>query len=251
MPLTVSFGQEKLLDGVTITPDEFYRRLSSENVFPTTTQPSPGAFSEIYKKLATRQRNPGRLHSSRSPAPTSRRSMPVPSWRARPRVEVIDSRLVIMGLGLVVMAAAEMAKKGQGIEAIIAMVKNHLPFVALMYFDTLKYLAKGGRRPGAGPARLTTVRQADSDAEDGVVTPLTRLRSMAAGADYLYNYVAGFPHIAELAVEHATTPHEADALTERLGALFPKERILRSTVSPVIGTYAGPNVLAVSLLEAA
>jgi fatty acid-binding protein DegV len=87
--------------------------------------------------------------------------------------------------------------------------------------------------------------------KEGVVTPLTRLRSMASGADYLYNYIKGIPHIEELAVEHATAPHEADALTERLGVLFPKERIYRSTMSPVLGTYMGPNVLSVTALEAA
>jgi len=86
--------------------------------------------------------------------------------------------------------------------------------------------------------------------KDGEMAPLTRVRSRAAGMDYLYNYVAGFPHIEELAVEHATTPDEADRLVERLSSLFPKERIYRSTVSPVIGTYAGPNALAVSVLEA-
>ena len=85
---------------------------------------------------------------------------------------------------------------------------------------------------------------------DGEVYPVTRVRSRAAGIDYLYKYVAGFPKIEELAVEHATTPDEAEQLVERLGSLFPKERIYRSTVSPVIGTYVGPHVLSVTVLEA-
>ena len=76
------------------------------------------------------------------------------------------------------------------------------------------------------------------------------MRSRAAGMDYLYDFVAGFPKIEELAVEHATTPDEADKLIERLSSLFPKERIYKSTVSPVIGTYVGPHVLSVSVLEA-
>jgi len=67
--------------------------------------------------------------------------------------------------------------------------------------------------------------------------------------DYLYNFVAGFSRIEELAVEHATTPDEADRLVERLNSVFPKERIYRSTISPVVGTYAGPGAMAVSVLE--
>ena len=62
--------------------------------------------------------------------------------------------------------------------------------------------------------------------------------------------VAGFAGIQELAVEHTTTPEEADSLTERLAGLFPKERIYRSTVSPVLGTHGGPGALAVTVLEA-
>jgi len=86
--------------------------------------------------------------------------------------------------------------------------------------------------------------------KDGEMAPLTRLRSQAAGMDYLYNFVAGFPHIEELAVEHSTTPDEAGKLVERLGSVFPKERIYRSTVSPVLGVYAGPGAMAVTVLEA-
>ena len=82
------------------------------------------------------------------------------------------------------------------------------------------------------------------------MAPLTRVRSQGAGMDYLYNFVAGFNNIDELAVEHTTIPDEADKLVERLGTLFPKERIYRSTVSPVLGTYAGPNAIAVTVLEA-
>ena len=46
------------------------------------------------------------------------------------------------------------------------------------------------------------------------------------------------------------TDSVADLLVERLSAKFPRERIYRSTISPVIGTYAGPNALAVTVLEA-
>ena len=85
---------------------------------------------------------------------------------------------------------------------------------------------------------------------DGEMAPLTRVRSPAAGMDYLYNFMAGFSKIEALAVEHAATPDEADELVERLSSLFPKERIYRSIVSPVLGTHAGPNAVALTVLEA-
>jgi DegV family protein with EDD domain len=119
-----------------------------------------------------------------------------------------------------------------------------------MAFDTLKYLAKGGR---IGKAQglvgsLLKVRPILT-MKDGEVSPLTRLRSQAAVSDYLYNTIASLKGIEELAVEYATTPDDADALAERLTKIYPKERIYRSTVSPVLGTYMGPNVLSVSYIE--
>jgi fatty acid-binding protein DegV len=75
---------------------------------------------------------------------------------------------------------------------------------------------------------------------------MTRVRSRQAGLDYLYNYVKGLKNIQELAVEYATTPEDAKELKDRLNDLYPKERIVLSTVSPVIGTYAGPHVVCVA-----
>ncbi len=127
------------------------------------------------------------------------------------------------------------------------MTRSHL----IAYFDTLKYLAKGGRI-GKAQGLLGAVLSIKPilTVKNGEMSPLTRLRSRAAGMDYLYNFVAGFSRIEGLAVEHATTPDDADRLVERLGSLFPKERIYRSTISPVVGTYAGPGAMAVSVLEA-
>jgi DegV family protein with EDD domain len=120
---------------------------------------------------------------------------------------------------------------------------------AVMFLDTLKYLAKGGRigRAQGLLGSLLAVKPILTIRE-GEAAPVTRVRSRQAGIDYLCNFVAGFSHIDELAVEHATTPEDAESLTGRLGATFPQERIYHSTVSPVIGTYVGPHVLSVSVL---
>jgi len=168
------------------------------------------------------------------------------------RIEVIDSLTVAMGLGLIVIAAAKAAQAGANLDEIADLVRRAMPRSHfIVYFDTLKYLAKGGR---IGKAKgllgaMLSIKQILT-VKDGEMSPLTRLRSRTAGMDYLYNFVAGFPHIEELAVEHATTPDEADRLVERLSSVFPKERIYRSTVSPVLGTYGGPGAMAVTVLEA-
>ena len=84
--------------------------------------------------------------------------------------------------------------------------------------------------------------------KDGETYPAARERSRAKAIDHLHDFAASYSHIDEMAVEHATTPDEANGLVERLGAKFPEERIYRSKVSPVIGAHVGPRVLGVAVL---
>jgi fatty acid-binding protein DegV len=84
--------------------------------------------------------------------------------------------------------------------------------------------------------------------KDGVVEPAGRARSRSKAIDLLYDFVAGYANIEELAVEGGACPDDVDNLVERLGAVFPKERIYRSRATPVIGTHTGPGLLLVAVL---
>ncbi len=253
VPLTVSFGHESFLDRVDITTDEFYRRLTSENIFPTTTQPAPGAFADIYNKLVEETNEILVIVISSKLSGTYQSATNAKNMVSKKcRIEVIDSTKVAMGFGLLVIAAAQAAQGGANLDEAINIVNKRIPRShSVFYFETLKYLAKGGRI-GKAQGLLGSMLSIKPilTIKDGEMAPLTRVRSKAAGMDYIYNFVTGFPNIEELAVEHCTTPDDADGLVKRLSSLSPKERIYRSTVSPVLGTYAGPNALAVSVLEA-
>ena len=252
VPLTVFFGKESFLDRVTMTTDEFYYRLTHDDTWPTTTQPPPGVFADVYSKLAEETDEILVITLSSKLSGTYESALNAKSLVEKEcRIEVIDSLTVAMGLGLIVIAAAKAAQAGANLDEIVDLVHRAMPRSHfIVYFDTLKYLAKGGR---IGKAQgllgaMLSIKQILT-VKDGEMSPLTRFRSRAAGMDYLYNFVAGFPHIEELAVEYATTPDEADKLVERLNSVFPKERIYRSTVSPVLGTHGGPGAMAVTVLE--
>jgi len=253
VPLTVSFGKESFLDRVTMTTDEFYYKLTHDATWPTTTQPSPGVFADVYNKLAEETDEILAITLSSKLSGTYESALNAKSLVEKEcRIEVIDSLTVAMGLGLIVIAAAKEIQKGANLDEVADLVRRAMPRSHLVaYFDTLKYLAKGGRI-GKAQGLLGAMLSVKPilTVKDGEMSPLTRLRSRTAGMDYLYNFVAGFSRIEELAVEHATTPDDADRLVERLSSVFPKERICRSTISPVVGTYAGPGAMAVSVLEA-
>ena len=106
IPLTVLFGRETFLDRVDITTDEFYRRLTQESIFPTTTQPTPAAFAEAYGKiLATGDDVLAIVISSKLSGTFQSATSAVAMAGGEGRVQVIDSLTTAMGLGLLVIAA--------------------------------------------------------------------------------------------------------------------------------------------------
>jgi len=253
IPLTVMFGRESFLDRITITTDEFYRRLTTQDIFPTTTQPSPSAFAELYDKLAEETEEILVINISSKLSGTYQSAVSaIDMIKKNCRIEVIDSQFVAMGQGLVVLAAANAAQQGASLDELTDFVRNALGRCHwITYFDTLKYLAKGGRI-GKAQGLLGSVLSIKPilTIKEGEIHPVTRLRSKSAGIEYLYNFVTSFHKIEEIAVEHTTLPDEADRLAERFSAAFPNVNIRRSTVSPVLGTYGGPDALAVTVLEA-
>ncbi len=253
VPLYVRFGKQIFRDRVDITSEEFYRRLVNESTLPSTTQPTPNDFAEVYQKLAKETDEILVIVVSSKLSGTYQSATQAKDYlKAKCRVEIVDSMTVAMAEGLIVLSAAKAVREGADLNKVAEMARKAVSRSHLIaYFDTLKYLAKGGRI-GKAQGLLGSVLSVKPilTVKDGEMAPLTRVRSLTAGLDYLYNAVAGYSNIEGLAVEHATTPRDADALVERLGAVFPKERIYRSVISPVIGTYAGPNALALTILEA-
>ena len=252
VPLTVIFGHDSYLDRVTITTDEFYDRLIHGDVLATTTQPAPRDFAAIYNKLAEETDEILVITLSSKISGTYQSAVSAKELVKKDcRIEVIDSGKVAMGLGLIVIAAAKATLTGANLDDLIKLARNSMPRSHLMvYFDTLKYLEKGGRigKAKALVGAMLSIKQILT-IKEGEMAPVTRFRSQSAGMEYLYNFVASFPHVDELAVEHTTLPDEANKLVERLSVLFPAKVIYRSTVSPVMGVYAGPNAIAVTVLE--
>jgi DegV family protein with EDD domain len=252
VPLTVSFGKESFTDRVDISTDEFYHRLATQDIFPTTTQPSPAAFLNAYKKLSKETDEILVVTISRKLSGTFDSANAAIQLLEKPdcRVAVVNSGVTAAALGILTIWAAKQAAAGMGLAELKQAVElKSAETKPVMAFDTLKYLAKGGRvgRAQGLVGSLLSIKPVLTMRE-GVVAPLTRVRSMAAGIEVLYNFVAEHQNIDEMAVEYATTPEVAETLINKLGALYPIENIYRTTVSPVLGAYMGPNVISVSVL---
>ena len=125
VPLTVFFGHESFLDRVTITAEQFYDRLINGNVWPTTTQPPPSTFADIYDKLAEETDEilvvtlSSKLSGTYNSAIGAKDLM-----QKKCRVEVIDSETVAMGLGLIIVATSRVAQSGAKLDELTTFVQR-------------------------------------------------------------------------------------------------------------------------------
>jgi DegV family protein with EDD domain len=255
VPLNIHFGTEigteTYRDGVDLKAEDFYRRLEQSKNLPTTSAPAPGTFAEVYDRLAKETDEILAITISSKLSATYKAAVDGKElMKSQARLEVIDSLSAMVGLGLIVIAAAKAAKAGASLDEVIEVVRSSMGRVDIrIAFDTLEYLRKGGRI-GTAQAFLGSALKVNPilSIRDGVTEGVTRVRCRAKAIDYLGDFVMSFPDVEEVAIEDATTPDETKILAERLYSKFPRERIYWMKVGPVIGTHVGPHVIGVGVL---
>lgn len=251
VPLNVHFGQETYRDGIDITADEFYRRLVSGGVHPTTSAPAPGTFLEAYHSLMQVTDEIIVLTISGGISGTFESALQAKNMLENPcNIEVIDTKLTCGGLFLPALRAAQAARQGEKLDGVAAMVRDVLKRTrAYMIFDTLEYLLKGGRI-GRARALLGSMLKLNPiiTLEDGVIETVAKTRNRTRAKDELFRLVDEAGGVEDLVLETATAYEEMEEMFNRFTTILPPGRIYRSRVSPVIGVHTGPNVLAASFI---
>ena len=252
VPLYVRFGEKVYRDRVDISEDEFYQRLLHDPVHPSTIQPTPQDFASVYQKLSPKADGIVSIHMSAKLSGTYNSALQGKEMIEKGcPIEVVDSQTTSMGLGLIDIAAAIVAKAGEGLPTVMEEVKQAIPSIRLLFLlDTLEYLLLGGRI-GKAKALLGSILNVKPvlTLKDGEVVPAGQVRSRAKGIDRLFDFVKSASNIQDLAVVYNTTPDEAQALEERIGTIFTKEQIKLARVGPMLGVHSGPGALAVALRE--
>lgn len=249
VPLSVIFGEESLLDKVEIGHEEFVRRLkASGKALPTTAQPSIGLFEETYRRLADEGAEQIiSLHLSERLSGTSGAAQLAAAEVAdRVKVEVLDSRSLTLGLGFLALEAARVAATGAELPAVVAAIQRMIPNIHIIFFpDTLEYLQKGGRigRAAAIAGSILSLKPL-MRLDEGVVVPHERTRTRSKAIDGLVKFVRDFPHIRQLGALQVGDGDIA-TLLDRLGAVYPRDQIVVTDVSPVIAVHLGPGTLGV------
>jgi len=252
VPLTLNFEGQSLLDGVDITPAEFYRRLPAATTHPTTSQPSPGRFAQAYSALLADHAAVVSIHISEKLSGTYASALQGAAMTDPGRIRVIDSQLASMSLGLLTLAGSTLAAQGAdaaSIEARVLALREQVQ----TYFSvaTLEFLRRGGRI-GRASALLGSVLQVKPVLciRDGLVTPLERVRTFDRALTRIVELTRAIDRGQGVCVIVGHAGADADA--ERVGReLEPiAETLMIQPLGPVVGAHAGPGVVGVGCYPA-
>ncbi len=251
VPMKVLFGEETYLDGVNMDSTEFYERLKSNRVLPTTSQPSAGELQQVFDQLTAGGDEvlcvliSHLMSGTLSSAEAARDMLPTRS------IHIFNSLSVSVGEGLLAMAAAKMAQEGQTMEAILARLERMRSQMRLFFVvDTLEFLQRGGRIGGAAAliGSLLKVKPLLC-IENGRIEPMEKVRTKPKAVERMLAVMeekvgAGRPVWA--AVTHTNNPIEAAQLSQALQARFDCRHMLVGDAGPTVGVHAGPGVLGIA-----
>lgn len=248
IPLWLIWDEDRFRDGVDIQPAEFYQRLRGSRTMPSSSQPSAGEFISLFKQLSTDYDAIVAVLVSEKLSGTVASALAAQQELSDLKIEVVNSTHVSMGLGYCVLAAAQAAAEGKSVEEVVQAAQQMSEKIHFLFaVDTLEFLRRGGRIGGA-KALLGTALSIKPllHFTDGQIEPLmqvrTKKRAIATMLDVAEERLAGRP-MAEATVLDVDNEEEGDQVAEMVRQRFSVDKVIRSTVSPVVGTHAGPGTV--------
>ncbi|MBI3738933.1 MAG: DegV family protein [Chloroflexi bacterium] len=254
-PQVLVWGDQTYQDGVDIQPDEFYTRLKTAKVMPTTSQVSIVTMQNIFQGLVDKGFDvlgvfiSAKLSGTLQSATQGREAL----GSAADKVTIVDSNSTAMAMGFQVLAAARAAEKGASLADCKALVEKAREKTGVYFaVDTLEFLHRGGRIGGAqrfiGSALnlkpILALKDGRVEAEDRV---RTKSKALDRVLELVSEQVKGKSNI-RLATLHANAEQEARDLLNKAGKEFNAVESILSSVSPVVGTHAGPGTVGLAYM---
>jgi DegV family protein with EDD domain len=251
IPLWLIWGDERFRDGVDIDPPTFYRRLRETKLFPTTSQPSAGEFQEFFRQVSAGADAIVGVFLTSKLSGTIASAQAAQTQLPELTIRIVDTLTTSMGLGFCALAAARAAAAGQSLDQVVAAAEEMRDRVHLLFIvDTLEYMHRGGRIGGAKRLLGSALNiKPLLHFEDGCIEPLAQVRTKRKAIAQMFAVAEerlGGKQMAEVAAIDVDSPTEGDALAEQVETRFDVPTVYRTTVSPVIGTHAGPGTVGIA-----
>jgi len=254
-PQILIWGEETFRDGVDIMPDDFYKRLGTAKVMPTTSQVAIGDMKATFEKLLEGGQDvlgiflSAKLSGTMQSAIQAREFLP----KAADKISIVDSNSTAMAMGFHVLMAARAAQDGASLAECQKLAEKAREHTGLFFVvDTLEFLRRGGRIGGAQALLGSALNiKPILELRDGRIESVEKVRTKSKAMERMIDLVA--QHIAgrtpvRLATLHANAETEARAALDTAALrLQPIESIFAS-VSPVIGTHAGPGTVGLAFM---
>jgi len=247
VPLTVRFGSEEFVDRRDLTPAQFWSRCQASSVLPETAAPPPGLFEATYRQLAAEGADGIVCISLSSALSATMQSAQLAAQSVRDtiRVEVVDSRSVTMGLGMIVVAAARLGRSGASIDDVVTAAHSLAERTHVWgALDTLENLKKGGRI-GNAKALLASVLSIKPiiEVRNGKVEEGGKQRTRSRSLAFLRDKLLAQGAVENVAVMQADAPDAAAFVAELQQGR--SEPIVVGEIGAVIGTHAGRGTIGV------
>lgn len=256
VPLTVHFGEEEFVDGVSLTYKEFYERLIESDTLPTTSQASPAAFSEVFEEIVKAGESAVVITISAKLSGTYQSAM-IAAGDYPDDIYVVDSNTAAIGSGILAKLALQLAESGMPAGEIAERLmreRDNICLVALL--DTLEYLQLGGRisKTAAFAGGILNIKPVIS-IRDGEVVVLGKARGSkhgnnllvseiqkAGGVDFDRPILLGYSGLSDILIHKYI--EDSKALWE--GNV---DELKITCIGSVIGTHAGPGAIAVAFFK--
>ena len=250
VPCTIFFGADAFKDGVEITKEEFFHRLTTGGVMPTTTQPSVGDFLDVYKPLAEAGHDIVSVHVSGKLSGTVNSARLAAEELQGTTVEIVDTELASMGVALAAKAAVNAAAGGADAAGAAEAARGSAASTEVFVVpDTLEYLKRGGRI-GSAQALLGSLLSMKPILKltDGEVHPHEKVRTKGKAVQRMREIAAAGGPYREAAVMHRVTDEEAASMADHL-AQFTANPVLNGSIGASIGAHTGPGVIGFALVK--
>ncbi len=255
VPQILIWGEETFQDGVDILPDAFYRKLKTAKIMPTTSQVAVVTMKTTFENLLDAGYDvlgiflSAKLSGTMQSVTQALEMLP----KAADRIVALDSNTTAMAMGFQVLAAARLAQAGAGLKECTKLAEEARQHTGVFFVvDTLEFLRRGGRIGGA-TAMLGSALNLKPllELRDGRIEAVEKVRTKGKALNRMIDLVvaqAAGRNPIHLATLHANAEAEARQALEAASArLHPVEQILTS-VSPVVGTHAGPGTVGLAYM---
>ena len=248
VPLTVLFDNESYkADGIDLSIKDFYIKLKNSKVLPKTIQPSPGDFIKTYKKLFENHNEIISIHISKKMSGTIDSAIIAKKEFKDKRIEIIDSELVHMPLGFLVVEAAVMADKGYDVESIIEriqLLKQNMK--SLFVPKTLEYLQKGGRigRAKSLIASLLEIKPILT-INMGEVSPYKNTRRWSQAKEEIVNSMKTIlpqPGNLVVSVGDLDLKEDGEEMAQKIKDELNPVELIRVDFGVIVGAHLGPAI---------